>query len=49
MIFALFCGNCLQGGLGLRGFEIPKERSSSFGWFVDCSIWILVLERKPPV
>jgi hypothetical protein len=19
MIFALFCGNCLQGGLGLRG------------------------------
>ncbi len=22
---------------------------NSFGWFVDCSIWIPVLERKPPV
>jgi hypothetical protein len=22
---------------------------SNFGWFVDCSIWILVLEQKPLV
>jgi hypothetical protein len=22
---------------------------NSFGWFVDCSIWISILERKPLV
>jgi hypothetical protein len=46
---SILCFTCYLLSVTIHASGWISGFASSFGWFVDCSIWIPILERTPPV